>query len=522
MNELVTSQHQKMPSPLFVQFIGAAGSLTFGFTSPTTREQRKDIERRLRTDIIGAEGGGDGPLFLLYPDELYGPRQPFEFLNGILLRANLQKETTSKQNEKRDGVDAVDAVLFVTAAATAALPGATIPRQYYLGLEEQAIDVALLASSAHAQTEFVRRLATHGRAKLRLGETCSDCVARAYRQANKWLSAGLEWTQALNDAGGVDPSRVARKHEGRFLGTARDKGGARAWWQMRRPARKDAWPPENFVDAFVRSTGDEGSAKDAKKFARDMLDLHSRLDTVARLAFNVAASHVALTASPGSLLSRTPSAPSAVAVHAKAVSTFDAASPIPVAVGRPCVASPPVATDYEASVLRIYRYSVSMQRDVAASGTAAPEQLNPLGGDSKGAHADLGILTIAPRGTVPGLQIFDEDKNQWLDAEEGNDPRDCVVFVGETLGLISNGVYRACMHRAKPPPPLLSPSLPSELESKSQSRMEEPWRMSMPYFLRGEPSAVLRPSTTVRDFMNVLFSSRWWRCRGGGSRMPDY
>ena len=225
-----------------------------------------------------------------------------------------------------------------------------------------------------------------------------------------------------------------------------------------------------------------------------MMDVHSRLYSLSRLCLDVIASQVPLGTNPSTLF-RATSAPQVVAipvVEAEPVLTSSAAKGVAAAQAVP--ASYLAASDYESSVLRIYRYS-----SLARPAEEAEFDI------ARGAHADLGLLTIAPRGTVAGLEVWDESNEDWLNAEEASEPRDCIVFAGETLGYLSNGLIRGVLHRAKPCP---------------VCSLGKPWRMSMPFFLRAEPGARIQrtsmgeSSTSIREFMeNVLFSKRWWRSR---------
>ena len=77
-------------------------------------------------------------------------------------------------------------------------------------------------------------------------------------------------------------------------------------------------------------------------------------------------------------------------------------------------------------MLRLYRY-VSQAR----SGTGCQ------------AHADLGLLTLSPCPTLPGLLVHDVEGLCWTDAEVGMVPEELTVFAGEQLSFLSGGAVHA-------------------------------------------------------------------------------
>jgi isopenicillin N synthase-like dioxygenase len=131
---------------------------------------------------------------------------------------------------------------------------------------------------------------------------------------------------------------------------------------------------------------------------------------------------------------------------------------------------------YGASVLRIYNY-----RNKAANGQD-PAEVNP-NDHSCGVHADLGLVTLSPLASVPGLQMWNLERMVWADVEESATPLYFSVFAGETLGLLTHGVISAPLHRV---PPIC---VGAEAER----------RMSMPYFLRAKPDACLNPNAATAD-----------------------
>jgi isopenicillin N synthase-like dioxygenase len=102
----------------------------------------------------------------------------------------------------------------------------------------------------------------------------------------------------------------------------------------------------------------------------------------------------------------------------------------------------------------------------------------------------------------------------WVDVEEDADLLHFSVFAGETLGFITNGLIKAPLHR-----------VPGIVVQTEDDR-----RMSMPYFLRVRPQAVLNPTApteaqlTCRDFMeDIVLKTRPWRRRDKKNPIPpDY
>ena len=188
---------------------------------------------------------------------------------------------------------------------------------------------------------------------------------------------------------------------------------------------------------------------------------------------------------------------------------------------------PPPQTSYIAaacraggpSVFRLYRYLP------AGSGSGCH------------AHSDLGLLTLSPAPTVPGLLVYDSEALEWYEAEEGLRQGEITLFCGEQLSFLSAGALPAPLHRVPAPP------------------SDGVTRYSMPFFARAHPEATLVPlgssgsgsrqkytsaehvgqgkgcgstsplaPTRCDDFvLRQLFRRRPWRqlkAEGGGT--PDY
>ena len=109
------------------------------------------------------------------------------------------------------------------------------------------------------------------------------------------------------------------------------------------------------------------------------------------------------------------------------------------------------------SVFRLYRYFAAG----AGSGCHA--------------HSDLGLLTLSPAPTVPGLLVYDSEALEWYEAEEGLSAGEITLFCGETLSFLSAGALPAPLHR-----------VPAPLSDGAT-------RYSMPFFARAHPEATLVP-----------------------------
>ena len=59
-------------------------------------------------------------------------------------------------------------------------------------------------------------------------------------------------------------------------------------------------------------------------------------------------------------------------------------------------------------------------------------------------HADLGLVTVAPRSTLAGLLVY--SRGRWKLAEAEMGPADVIVFCGHALGWLSSGAFRPLLH----------------------------------------------------------------------------
>merc|ERR1712196_306220 len=86
-------------------------------------------------------------------------------------------------------------------------------------------------------------------------------------------------------------------------------------------------------------------------------------------------------------------------------------------------------------------------------------------------HTDASFLTVAPRSSAPGLQMWHGPSQSWLDVERAMDPSDIIVFVGDFVEVLTKGFFAAAVHRV-----VLRPEDATN-------------RVSMPFLMRGQPKA---------------------------------
>ena len=92
-------------------------------------------------------------------------------------------------------------------------------------------------------------------------------------------------------------------------------------------------------------------------------------------------------------------------------------------------------------------------------------------------HCDLGLLTIAPRASVPGLVIHEPLRNEWIAIEEDMGADEAILFAGSTLSELGGPA-----------------ALPHKVIRASGHRL------SAPYFCRASPHIPLPlPAATVAD-----------------------
>ena len=62
-----------------------------------------------------------------------------------------------------------------------------------------------------------------------------------------------------------------------------------------------------------------------------------------------------------------------------------------------------------------------------------------------GAHTDYGMLTLLSTDSIPGLQIYDSRKEQWISVVPR--PSDFIVNIGDMLARWTNFKYKSTLHR---------------------------------------------------------------------------
>ncbi len=114
-------------------------------------------------------------------------------------------------------------------------------------------------------------------------------------------------------------------------------------------------------------------------------------------------------------------------------------------------------------------------KDLADASHSALRVWSYSRGKPSGWHCDNSLLTIAPRGTCPGL-VVRSLSGHTLHVEKQMRDDDLLLFAGDALSYLTAGRIRALMHQVVPP---------------TSSHDAAP-RMSAPFFLRGRQAAMLR------------------------------
>jgi len=99
--------------------------------------------------------------------------------------------------------------------------------------------------------------------------------------------------------------------------------------------------------------------------------------------------------------------------------------------------------------------------------------------DLQQAHSDIGLISVAPRSTTPGLQLREFDTPyDWVNVENKMGPNDVIVFAGQALTRMTSGVYRPVLHR---------PVIPLQGD-----------RMSFVFFLRAKAKSIVDETRKAR------------------------
>ncbi|RHY49936.1 hypothetical protein DYB30_010926 [Aphanomyces astaci] len=401
----------------------------------------------------------DHSVFAVVPVlEAYSPAMPLILLNTIVFR--LLQELPSPDAP----LPILDYALVVRPLSNlnTPIPPATDETSPFFAIDGTALGGTDPLARQHAQVQFVSKMKTFGFARIQVTREQAQIPLDAWEQVRTWLAAQNPTL----------PPLLASK--GRYVGFSCDPN--REYLQLRHPLRSAGtiWPRPYFHET------------NQAEFATNLLKLLNVLDTVGRDCMEAVCAVLNIDRSFvfNELLD-------------------DVSAP-------PTSAADVTATDpscrYGASVLRVYNY-----RNKKADVHTADNRRMDLH-MSCGSHADLGLVTVSPCATVPGLQMWNLDRMLWTDVESDASPLHFSVFAGETLGYLTNGLIQAPLHR-----------VPATVVADEASR-----RMSMPYFLRARPEACLNPTRsadvpplTVRDLMEErIFKSRPWRRESCAT--PDY
>ncbi|KAL3674498.1 hypothetical protein V7S43_000446 [Phytophthora oleae] len=446
-----------------------------------------DLELELREKLQLPEGSS---VFAVVPaDELYSPAYPLVMIN--IVAARLYAHTKEAR---------VPVLTYALVVRHMGLLKQPLPMGNAYESPFFAVNASTLAETNNsiartlARRRFVRNLQSFGFARLEVTSQQAKIPQKAFERVRKWLSGQLElpkenrWVDFVdvskvgeNECGGVEnnPSdSLFTSHpvvsRGRRVGFSADRN--REYMQLRLPiaASGTTWPPKQFQDS-----------EENKEFAGEMLTLLELLDDISRDCMRAVCEVLNIDESWlfEELLDD----------RARSSESFRG----------------PRDTSYQygSSVLRIYNYYNK------AANVKAPAEVD-RNDHSCGVHADLGLVTVSPLATVPGLQMWNLERMTWSDVEENASAIHFSVFAGETLGLLTHGVISAPLHRV---PPIC-------VEAEAERRM------SMPYFLRAKPGACLNPKApatdqiTCRDFMeDIVFKKRPWRRENSNNPAPpDY
>lgn len=463
----------------------AALSLPLVFDPPPPHGTRlSQLETRLRQAFGVPEGSS--VFAVVHADELYSPPFPLVLINVLAARF--------KEDEPAPEVH-LALVVRSLALVRQPLPRGDVDKSPFFAVPAQALALPTDSDARRlARARFVSNMQRYGFARLEVTPEQAQVPIEAFRAVRKWLVEQLalppvkRWVDYVDardwqrDGGGSTDSSGQQREpsdlydtypivsRGRRVGFSSDRN--REYLQLRLPmaASGTVWPPPYFTDA----------GPDAAKFANDMLTLLQLLDHIARDCMRAICEVTNLDERwlfDELLDDRTPPPTSADQITTGKDKSYQ----------------------YGASVLRIYNY-----RNKAK---ASPDD------HSCGVHADLGLVTVSPVATVPGLQMWNLERMMWADVEEDAASLHFSVFAGETLGLLTNGLISAPLHRV--------PGIAVNLEEER--------RMSMPYFLRVRPEKCLNPrappekQVSCRDFiLDTIFKKRPWRREDKTGAPPDY
>jgi len=83
-------------------------------------------------------------------------------------------------------------------------------------------------------------------------------------------------------------------------------------------------------------------------------------------------------------------------------------------------------------------------------------------------HQDQGFVTIVPRSTCPGLEVFDAEHEQFVPIERFLAENECIAYVGVAMEHAMAGRVRSLVHRVVRSPGVVRYSMPFELKPQPE------------------------------------------------------
>jgi isopenicillin N synthase-like dioxygenase len=92
----------------------------------------------------------------------------------------------------------------------------------------------------------------------------------------------------------------------------------------------------------------------------------------------------------------------------------------------------------------------------------------PLAGEI---HVDIGLLTLIPAATTPGLQAFDKALRVWACLEDTRRRNDVVVFPSDVFRVLTSGFLAGTLHRVQRSAAAPRSSIPFILRPQADARI---------------------------------------------------
>jgi len=131
-----------------------------------------------------------------------------------------------------------------------------------------------------------------------------------------------------------------------------------------------------------------------------------------------------------------------------------------------------------------------------------------LGGTTK-LHSDLGLITVTPIATAPGIRLTSQDATSWLDAESGVPPIYYNIFIGETFSRIMRydqiGI-KSPLHFVYETPGVARFSTPFYLRAKQSAVIGKPFFRNFNQITKDENFE----TNTVENFIESVVLERPW------------